>query len=392
METKLFKARDFFFYIRKHLKVTVIFFICSCVLSYGIIFLTIEPRFKASALIIPHENESVSITALAMGMSQKMPFSFGTKSMNSEIDMYLTILYARSTLEDVINKFKLCNDYKLDTNKLGWKEEALKILKKRIVAEETDQGAFLITAIANSRSKASDMTNYLVQKLDERVIELRTNRSRQNREFLENRVMELQEQLYRSEDSLKKYQEMSGLLDVKTQLPEILTLYSTLESDLIAKRIHLAVLENLYGSTSQQVQELKITISEYEKKLDKLRREGGEHNSILAINKIPQKYIEFLRLYRQVTINNQLLEYLVPLYEQAKIDEKRDYSTLQVIDYAIPPAKKSFPPRTLLSFISGICVTIIMLFIYYSNASTVNESMSLTSNQIVNRVSKWFKK
>ncbi len=392
METKLFKARDFFFYIRKHLKVTVIFFICSCVLSYGIIFLTIEPRFKASALIIPHENESVSITALAMGMSQKMPFSFGTKSMNSEIDMYLTILYARSTLEDVINKFKLCNDYKLDTNKLGWKEEALKILKKRIVAEETDQGAFLITAIANSRSKASDMTNYLVQKLDERVIELRTNRSRQNREFLENRVMELQEQLYRSEDSLKKHQEMSGLLDVKTQLPEILTLYSTLESDLIAKRIHLAVLENLYGSTSQQVQELKITISEYEKKLDKLRREGGEHNSILAINKIPQKYIEFLRLYRQVTINNQLLEYLVPLYEQAKIDEKRDYSTLQVIDYAIPPAKKSFPPRTLLSFISGICVTIIMLFIYYSNASTVNESMSLTSNQIVNRVSKWFKK
>jgi uncharacterized protein involved in exopolysaccharide biosynthesis len=52
---------------------------------------------------------------------------------------------------------------------------------------------------------------------------------------------------------------------------------------------------------------------------------------------------------------------VVPLYEQAKIEEKKDYPILQVIDYAVPPAKKSWPPRTLFALIGAFSVT---MFVY----------------------------
>jgi uncharacterized protein involved in exopolysaccharide biosynthesis len=50
----------------------------------------------------------------------------------------------------------------------------------------------------------------------------------------------------------------------------------------------------------------------------------------------------------------------VPLYEQAKIDEKKDYPVLQVIDYAVPPGKKSYPPRMLFALVGAASVTIIV--------------------------------
>jgi len=53
----------------------------------------------------------------------------------------------------------------------------------------------------------------------------------------------------------------------------------------------------------------------------------------------------------------------MPLYEQAKIEEKKDYPVLQVIDYAVPPAKKSYPPRTIFSLVGAISV-LLLVFTY----------------------------
>jgi uncharacterized protein involved in exopolysaccharide biosynthesis len=45
------------------------------------------------------------------------------------------------------------------------------------------------------------------------------------------------------------------------------------------------------------------------------------------------------------------MEFLLPLYEQAKIDEKKDTPVVLVLDTAVPPQRKSKPKRTLIVLI-----------------------------------------
>ena len=58
--------------------------------------------------------------------------------------------------------------------------------------------------------------------------------------------------------------------------------------------------------------------------------------------------MQSLRLLRQLKTLEQLKALLTAQYEQARIEEVRDVSTLEVLDVATPPEKRARPQRTLL--------------------------------------------
>ena len=283
--------------------------------------------------------------------------------MKSEINRYNTIIFSRTTLEDIIRKFDLYKVYDIDTTNKEYQEKAIKRLKKEIITKETDEDAFEITARSDSPYRAADITNFIIETLNNKIIQLKISKSKGNRIFLEKRVAEIRTELRFSEDSLRKFQENSGLLDVKSQLPELMTAYSTLEADLMSKKLKKSVLENLFDKQSPEVKNLSMEINEYQKKLDDLRSKGERGSLMIAMNSLPNTTLEYLRRYRQVQINSTLLEFIIPLYEQAKIEEKKDYPILQIIDNAVPPAKKSWPPRTLFALL-GACFTTFSFLVF----------------------------
>ena len=58
-----------------------------------------------------------------------------------------------------------------------------------------------------------------------------------------------------------------------------------------------------------------------------------------------------------------MLEFIIPLYEQAKFDEQKEVPILQVIDYGVPPEKKSYPSRVLFSLIITFASLLIVFLI-----------------------------
>jgi len=64
--------------------------------------------------------------------------------------------------------------------------------------------------------------------------------------------------------------------------------------------------------------------------------------------KTPEIGMEYLRRFRNVEIQGRLLELLMPLYEQAKIEEQRNTPSLVVLDVAVPAEKASKPKRFIL--------------------------------------------
>ncbi len=226
----------------------------------------------------------------------------------------------------------------------------------------------VITVRAASRQRAADMVNEILAKMSERIVELKVSRSKENRVFLGKRVEEIQSTLRQVEDSMRTFQERTGLLDVKSQVQGIVTAHATLEADIAAKNVQKGILEKLYNEDSPQIKEVDLQVQELQKRIVQLRSEGDRGGVILSLKKLPKTSIEFIRLYREIEINTMLLEYVIPLYEQSKIEEKKDYPVIQVIDYAIPPSKKSYPPRILFALIGSISISLCCLMLLYFRA------------------------
>jgi uncharacterized protein involved in exopolysaccharide biosynthesis len=58
-------------------------------------------------------------------------------------------------------------------------------------------------------------------------------------------------------------------------------------------------------------------------------------------------------------------------FEIAKLDEAREGSIIQVVDAAVPPDRKSFPPRTLIVIVATILAFFFALFWVYVRENSV---------------------
>jgi len=359
--TSGFHLLDYIDFIVKKKQLILLVFLASFVATYIIVYALVEDQFEASATIIPREDEASSIANSVLRGVRNVPLNLGGTSPNVQIDLFKTIIYSRTMMESVIRKFNLLKIYKIDTTDPAYMERAIKRLSGEVQTKETEELAFLVSARAGTGRMAADVTNFIVQELNSRIIELQVSRSRDNRMFLESRVEELSNEIKVAEDSLRAYQERTGLLDVKTQLQGILNTHASLETEFAGKQLQLGILRRMYNNDAPQVKELEIQVQEYEKKLKELRTNGDPGSPLLPLKDLPQTSVGFLNRYREVEIDNLLLEYVMPLYEQAKFEEKKDYPVLQVIDYAVPPIKRSYPPRSLFALIVAIAMTTIVL-------------------------------
>ena len=380
-EYRGFDILDYIVLIVKWKKFFLVTFLISVVVVYLSIFFLIDERYDSSALIIPAENTDVSgISSLVKSFS-KLPVSIpGLSGSETTTDIFTTIIYSRTSIVDLINKFDLLKEYKADNI-----DETIKIVSKDIDADETDKGAYKITVRASSAKKAADMTNYIVKKLNSTLIELNTAKAKENRLFLENRYTEIKNNLFNSEDSLVKFEKMSGLIFAEDQAKTSVEAYTKLESEVASKQIEVSILTKIFGENSPQVQQAKIAAEEYKNKIENLKSGKDKSDLLLPIDNLPQKAMDYLRYYSEVEINKTLMEFIVPLYEQSKFEEQKSIPYIQVIDKGVAPAKKSFPPRILLTAIITLFIlmfSFIFIIIREKIIHTENDKVKFITRNI----------
>jgi len=332
------------------------------IVSYVGIYFLIEEEFESTTLIIPSEDNMLSGVSSLMKGLKSLPVGIPGTSMNTETDNYNTILDSRTTLDEIIKKYNLYKVFNLDTTDIEHHEKALKRLKSSIFFGETKSFAYKITVTPPDRVLSARIANSLVEILNRRLVELKVKKSKENRQFLELRLLEIKSNLRNSEDSLRLFQEATGILDAKEQVKGLLSAYSLMETNLIAKQIEESILSRVVEAETPQLKNIKIQIQEYKEKLDEIKRNGQPDGLMLSIDKLPMNAVNYFRLYRDIEINNLLLEFIIPLYEQAKFEEQKEIPVLQIVDNAVPAVKKSYPPRTVLVLIIGFAIFLITYF------------------------------
>lgn len=360
---------DYVLILLKWKKFLLAVFLSSLILSYSILYFFVDEEFDSTALILPLEDTSLGGISGVMKNLKDLPLGLGGSSKTASTDLYITLIYSRTNLESLIKRFDLKNDYEESSL-----EEAIKILTNKITCKETKENAFTITVRTISRAKSVEMVNYIVEYLNSKVIQLNVSKSRDNRLFLEGRYNELKKNLKDSEDSLQYYQQKSGLFEAKEQIKLIAEAYSELEVERLTKESQLQIIKNLYGINSTQYLAIQNEFDVLNAQLNSLKSEGKSKSLILPLNSLPEKAKIYIRYYRDVEILNKIMEFIVPLYEQAKIEEQKSIPVFQIIDHGIRPEKKAYPPRTLFAALTAFIVAIITMLVILIRESWINST------------------
>ncbi len=370
----------------------ILLFIISMVLSYLAIYFFVTPRFDASSLLLPSgEQANGGILSGLSGLSglKGLPLGLGNFGENSDVDIYNSIVYSRTLLNSVIKKFDLIKVYKIDTTTLGYYELMLKQLRNSISADINDDGVtYSITVSAPTPQLAAEMTNFIVKQLNDKIVTLKIKKAKDNREFLEKRVNDVKDSLNYAEDQLEKFQKRTGMFEAESQTKAILEQLAKFQAQIAEKQTEYSIYKQLYGNNSAQAHSAKIVAEEFAAKLKQIEVGKDSINTLLALNNLPKNVINYFRLYGNVQIYTNILEFELPLYEQAKFQEQKDVPVLQVIDPAIPPAKRSYPKRTIMAFIITVVLMLISLvFILLRENKNLNESNGYI--YIKNNLFKW---
>lgn len=296
-----------------------------------VVSLVLPKWYRSSASILPPKDQDL-LNPLGAAGSVLRGLSLGGRRVGGGSlgpYNYLAILKSRSALDSVARKFNLTEVYDVDTSM----EEAVKELKDNTSFELQDDDYITIEVFDRDPQRAADMANHFVDVLNSMSLRLGTREAGNNREFIERRLEASRADLRKAEDALRAYQERSKMIVIPDQTPSasvggVAELYGMKAK----KEIELAILRKSVSADDPAIRQLELELREVDRKLESF----------------PEIGIESIRLYRDVVIQQKIVEFLLPLFEQAKVDEQKDVPVLLVLDRAVKAEKKSKPIRSLI--------------------------------------------
>ena len=134
----------------------------------------------------------------------------------------------------------------------------------------------------------------------------------------------------------------------------------------MAAESELRGLQQIYSSNNVRVRALQARVTDLTLQLQKL---GGTDASLVedkdqsnelypSIRRLPLLGVEWADLYRRMKIQETVYELLNQQYELARIEEAKEIPTVNVIDPADLPQRKSFPPRRLIVLLAIVFLSV----------------------------------
>ncbi|MGB9696490.1 MAG: GNVR domain-containing protein [Ignavibacteria bacterium] len=331
------------------------------------IFFIADPIYLSSATVKTSAKVSGIASLLGGAGLQEMgglEELTGGGMMGRELSLYENILLSRRCVEDVIVKFKLNDDWDFK-----YMQDAIKYFREKVLEIKKDKiaGTMDIGVYDKNPQRAKEIAEYLIEKLNTINIELNVQNAKNNREFIEARYKTARDDLKRAEDSLRHFQDIYGIApDVITKL--VAQTEVQLESEIASEEVKLDLLKKIISPDQNEVKLQEEKIALLKKQLNDVKNAPDIDNSLLRLKGKPEVVINYLRLVREVEIQNKILQFLLPVYEQAKIEEKKEMPSVLVLDQPSLPEYKVKPKRVLIISIVTILVfamSYLFSFVYH---------------------------
>lgn len=321
-----------------------------------VIALLIPNQYESSVSIMPPDSMNGSGTMLAALATKASPelaamagSLLGTKGSGA---LFVDLFRSRSVQDRVVDRLEL--------QKVYWsryKQDARKKLNSRTdVGEDRKSGVIFLTVTDRNPQRAHDIAQAYVEELNHLVSQVSTSSARRERIFIEQRLTSVKSDLEDAEKQFSAFASKNSALDIKEQTKAMVESAAMLQGQLIAAQSELQSLEQIYTRNNVRVRSLQARVDELKRQSQKLR---GTDASLVSdaiqpdqmyppIRKLPLLGVEWADLYRRMKIQETVYELLNQQYELARIQEAKEIPTVNVVDLANVPERKSFPPRLLI--------------------------------------------
>jgi tyrosine-protein kinase Etk/Wzc len=367
---------DYVYILFKWKKFIIINLLIVLIISTIIAFvLPKEYRAMATIMIPPSDQSGLGGLSSLIGGSKSSLASLGAKAFgvsNTSQDDILGIINSRTALANTIKKFHLISYYEIHDNNM---DKAIKAFKGDISFNPNEFGMIDFSVINENPVLSAEITNYLVSLVDSMNIKYNIERAKNNRIYVEQRYDKNVRDLKNAEDSLYGFQKKYGIVAVPEQLEVSVKAAAEIESDLYKKEMEAFFIKQQYGSNSPQYLEASAVVNLLKDKVHELKDSpnlSSTSNVLFPFKKMPDIAIQYLRNYQEVKIQQEIMEIVMPMFEQAKIEEQKSIPTIMVVDKAVPPEIKYGPKRLVIIIGAFFLFSFMLIPLVFWSEKTIN--------------------
>lgn len=309
-------------------------------------------EYKATAIVMIPPDTQTGFGGLSSLLGGKSSLaSMGSRMFgltSSSEDVLLGIINSRSSLVKIIKEFNLIKYYEITDNNM---DKVIKAFRNDISADPNEFGMLEFSVVNKDPEVSATIANYMVRLVDSLNIKFNIERAKNNRGFIEQRYLQNIRDLKNAEDSLYKFQKKYGIVVVPEQLEVTVKAAAEIEAQLFKKEVEAYFIEQTYGKNSVHYTGVAAEIELLKQKVQELKNSNelsSSSNILYPFKNMPDIAIEYLRAFREVTIQESILEIVMPMYEQAKVEEQKSIPTILTIDKAVPPQLKFRPKRAII--------------------------------------------
>ncbi len=346
-----------------------------------VVSLLMTPVFTAKTLMLPPQQQQSSAASALASLGALAGMAGGLAGVKSPDEMYIAFMESETLQNAVIKKLDLQARYEALT--MGDTRVALKGLVK--ITSDKKSGLISIEASDKDPAFAAKLANIYVDELHDLLGKLAVTDAQQRRLFYEQQIKKTQTEFSQAEAEFNSANERSGMQLTSIVAESGIRENAQLRGQIAAREVQLQAMSQFATPQNPESQRLSSELSALRDHLSKLEAGSGARKAPYT----PSQQ-EAVKAYRNIKVQEAMLEILIKQYELARVDEAKEGPLLQQVDPATPPERRSKPKRTLIVLVSalgGLFLGVLAAFIRRSlkKASTDPES----SQQILKLKNAW---
>ncbi|NBX54462.1 MAG: hypothetical protein EBQ82_09545 [Betaproteobacteria bacterium] len=325
-----------------------------------VVSLLMTPIFTAKTVVMPPQQQQGGAAAAALaslGGLGALAGLGGGGGFKSQDEMYIAFLGSEGLQNRLIADLQLQERYEAKT--LTDTRVALKG-QVRITADKKS-GLLNIEADDKDPVFAAELANRHVQALHAMLGRLAVTEAQQRRVFYEQQIQQTQDKLAQVEAAFRAAKDKSGMQVTAVLAETGVRASAELRSQIAAREVQLQAMSRFATAQNPESQRIASELAALRAQLSKTELGSGESKASAS-----PLHQEAVKSYRDVKVQEAMLEVLIRQYELARVDEAKEGPLLQQVDVATPPERKSKPKRAIIVLVAafaGLFLGVLVAFV-----------------------------
>lgn len=334
------------------------------VITLFIVLFLVDNLYESTANLFPNRKTEIGLSLLDdSGGLQSIASNF-LGGGDEESNKFIVLLSSYTVNKEVVEKFDLIHVYEVAESTFPL-EDALDILDDRTDFLAHEEGNFTIHVRDKDPVRAKEMADYFVQLLNEINTRIETRDASKFREFIEQRYEQSERDLLDLREDYRELQKQYGVFQLEGQVLQYLNLLGELSVKELEARIQMDYLRETIGVESQIYQQSEVQHRLVQNELTAVYQDEDPKNFILNFNQLSDVGLAYFELEKRIEIETQIQMFVIPLLEQARLDEVKNLPVVSMIDAPVVPEEKVFPRRSIIILLTGFSAFILVVFYYW---------------------------